>query len=87
MSSHLENFANKCTVPQLAQCFVELKELVLALLMKDLTPILDNPIQIQVLFPTLNPLKFACVLEKVNVHTIFVMLIMFIIFSFNVNSY
>eukprot|EP01041_Mallomonas_annulata_P004974 gene4974-9946_t len=61
----LETFADSCAVPQLGLCFLELRELVHALLIPDLSTLVDSPLQKQSLFPTLDPFKLGCVLEKI----------------------
>ena len=62
----LEAFADSCGVAQLRQCFIELKELVKALLHPHLVDFADKQIALRnSLFPRLDPNRLASILEKV----------------------
>ena len=61
-----EQFADSCGIAHLRQCFAELKELVRACLHPDLQQMADNVNLRRSLFPRLDPLRLAALLEKVG---------------------
>ena len=66
LSTRLELFADSCGIAHLRQCFAELKELVRASLHPDLQQMADNANLRKSLFPRLDPLRLASLLEKVH---------------------
>lgn len=70
LSPFLELFADSCGIAHLRQCFAELKELVRASLHPDLQQMADNANLRKSLFPRLDPLRLASLLEKVLYSTI-----------------
>ena len=60
----LESYADSCAVPQLQMCFVELRDLVKALLSPDISSLADERKR-TTSFPYLDPFKMACILDKV----------------------
>ena len=70
LSPFSELFADSCGIAHLRQCFAELKELVRASLHPDLQQMADNANLRKSLFPRLDPLRLASLLEKVHYITI-----------------
>ena len=62
----IELFADSCGIAHLRQCFAEVKEIVRASLHPDLQQMADNVNLRKSLFPRLDPLRLAALLEKVN---------------------
>ena len=61
-----EQFADSCGIAHLRQCFAELKELIRASLHPDLQQMAENANMRRSLFPRLDPLRLASLLEKVR---------------------
>ena len=66
----LTTFAESTGVPQLKQCFAELEDVVNALLHQDLLQFGENPKLLGSLFPRLDPLKLAAIVEKISPYPI-----------------
>ena len=68
---HLEAFADSCEIPQLKECFVEIKEIISALLNPDLPHmVIDSPSSVGALkreYPKLDFAKLAIIYDKVNI--------------------
>ena len=63
-------FSENTNVMHLKHCFEELHELTKAVLHQDLLQFSDNKTLRKNLFPSLNPLKLAIILEKVCIFVI-----------------